>query len=843
MLIRESVDRLLGPPRRACPPGEGPSGRERRAAQKATIEIRRAGLHPRPSTSRAIGRARDRSTPDRRRERRRGSRIALAVAVTSVLLAGAAAAGGSAVDATPWVPETAAAEAGHHGGAARLNARLLVDAGRSTPDRARIGVLFDLDPDWHLYWRNPGDTGIATALDIRSPGATVGDIEWPAPVAFSEADGLFVTFGYEDRVLLATDLDLDPAFDEERMLEVEAEVLICRTECIPASVSVSRSLTEALVDSPDNIEVTKLFRAFEATHPVEPEALGIELEALYSQSALRPGDAFDAAIAVRSCVETNGEAPCTEWRAHPDGGGFFPDSDSPVLLRTTGVVTDHGDHASSILGLDGQVDDALAEDGAPDRLTGVLALKSEAGTTKHVRVDLPLPFAAAGADVTPLGVHWRPAATAAGSSASPAAPPALGMLRAVLLAMLGGLILNLMPCVLPVLAIKVFAVAELAGRSRRELVEHGVAYAGGILASMGALAAVVLTLRGVGTQVGWGFQFQSPLFVSAIAIVLVAFALNLFGVFEISVDVGRAANVGSGTVGSRRSFFEGLLAVVLATPCSAPFLGTAVGFAFASPPFVIVAIFLAIGVGLALPFVLISLIPGWARFMPRPGPWMLKLRAALGFALLATVIWLLWLTGGVSGVDGVVSLLVLLLSIAFGLFVYGAVQQSTRSWPRIASGVALVLLTVVGLDLVRARLAASDDEAPLAARLTDDAWAPWTPAAIDDALEEGSPVLVIFSAEWCITCKVNERVVLRSERVESELTRLGVRVLKADWTRRDERIRAELARHGRAGVPLYLVYGPGRRDEPTVLPELLSVGDVVESLRAAVSTGGQEAAS
>jgi thiol:disulfide interchange protein DsbD len=308
------------------------------------------------------------------------------------------------------------------------------------------------------------------------------------------------------------------------------------------------------------------------------------------------------------------------------------------------------------------------------------------------------------------------------------------------------------------------------------------------------------------------------------------------------VDVGRAARIGASAHGTRRSFFEGLLAVVLATPCSAPFLGTAVGFAFAGSPAVIVAVFLAIGAGLALPFALITLVPGWARFMPKPGTWMLQLRSALGFALLATVLWLLWLTGGVAGVDGLVALLGLLLGIAFGLFVFGAVQRAGKGWMRTVAGIAVLAAVLLGLDWVNARLAPQAGATAGSARGAEAGWEPWAPPAIDAALAAGDPVLVVFSAEWCITCKVNERVVLRSPRVESELARLGVRVFKADWTRRDERIRAELARHGRAGVPLYLVYDPQRPDEPEVLPELLSVGDLVESLRAA-APGDAHAAS
>jgi thiol:disulfide interchange protein DsbD len=292
--------------------------------------------------------------------------------------------------------------------------------------------------------------------------------------------------------------------------------------------------------------------------------------------------------------------------------------------------------------------------------------------------------------------------------------------------------------------------------------------------------------------------------------------------------------VASRTHGTRRSFFEGLLAVVLATPCSAPFLGTAVGFAFAGSPVTIVGVFLAIGFGLALPYLLITWVPAWSRFMPRSGPWMLTLRAGLGFALLATVVWLLYIAGGLAGIVGITALLALLVAFAFALFVFGRLQTAERRWPRLAALAGVAAVLGLGLDAIGDVIAVDGSDPAAghsAAAGQDGAWAPWDPARIAGSLAEGRPVLVVFSAEWCITCKVNERVVLRDEEVVAELERLQVTVLKADWTKRDETIRVELARFGRAGVPMYLVYHPSRPESPRMLPELLSVGLVIEALR------------
>ncbi len=381
-----------------------------------------------------------------------------------------------------------------------------------------------------------------------------------------------------------------------------------------------------------------------------------------------------------------------------------------------------------------------------------------------------------------------------------------------------------MPCVLPVLAMKVFAVSELGGQSRREALAHGGAYTAGILASMLALAGAALALRAAGHAVGWGFQFQEPAFVAGISALLVAFALNLFGVFEIGFVGGGLASVGAEATGARRSFFEGLLAVALATPCSAPFLGTALGLAFASPAPVILATFAAIGLGLAAPFLAISAAPELARFLPRSGPWMGELRAGLGFALLGSVVWLLFILGRSAGADAVIALLAVLLGGAGVAFVYGRLQHAELRGLSLGASLAVGLLLVVGMNWVSVA-------AP--AREAGERGSAWSERAVAEALAAGHPTLAYFTADWCLTCKLNERTALETDAVQRELARGGFRVLRGDWTLRDEAIRQELARHGKAGVPLYLVYSPSAPTAPEVLPELLSEARLLEALRRA----------
>jgi thiol:disulfide interchange protein/DsbC/DsbD-like thiol-disulfide interchange protein len=720
------------------------------------------------------------------------------------------------------VPDSARAEGAISGGKARVHARLLIDPAGSTADTVAAGVLFDLDPGWHIYWRNSGDTGLPTEIKWSMDAGHAGPLRWPAPTGYDEADGLFVTYGYSKQVLLASSLDVSQPSDAARTVEADIKVLVCETECIPAQFKLSRSIDEARVDSPEARPVHAHFTEYAARVPGPARAAGLEIEALYSQSGLRPGDAFQAAIAIHDCM---GDAPCVALRPVSEGIAFFPYATNRIELTPTGRMPAGSENEASLLRFDGLARGDF-DASSPVRLRGVLALLDEDGAPHAVEVDLPLPLVEAETAVTALGEHWLPTKTAT-------TLPSVGLLEAIFFALIGGLILNLMPCVLPVLAIKVFAVADMAGKKRREVIGDGFAYTAGILASMAALAMAVLAMRSVGAQVGWGFQFQSPLFVAAIASVLVGFALNLFGVYEISLNVGGAANAGSEGSSTRRSFFEGLLAVVLATPCSAPFLGTAVGFAFAGSAVTIVAIFLAIGLGLALPYLLITWVPAWSRFLPRSGAWMLKLRAGLGFALLATVVWLLYVAGGLSGILGMTTLLALLVGVAFTLWLFGLAQHGARPWPVRVALLAVVAMLAFGADTVRSvsALQPSGDGDVLATTASSQSkWTKWDPAQIQASLDTGRPVLVVFSAEWCITCKVNEHVVLAAAEVVAEIERLNVELMKADWTRRDETIRAELAQYGRAGVPMYLLYHPSAPNAPVLLPELLSVSLVIDAL-------------
>jgi thiol:disulfide interchange protein DsbD len=713
---------------------------------------------------------------------RAGLACALACVATAAQAAGA------------WV------EGADDAGDARVEARIVVHPSARDDTRLLAGVQLRLDPGWHLYWRNPGDSGIPTEVTWRDAEASA--LQWPAPHAFEEADGELVTFGYDGEVLLAS--WLRPALGAES-LGADVSLLVCRASCIPAELSLSAPREP---DAASLAEVIALFSAHEAALPVTPASFGVRVSA-----ATREGG---ATLTVHAC---EAGAACRSLAPPMEGPAFFSELEGDTALHEESAI-ESGDGLTI----------ALMSEGAalPARIRGVIALRDEDGAPRHLEVDAPLDGVAASASASVAAV-----ARTAGA-ADPGIDPAQ-LLAMLGLALLGGLVLNLMPCVLPVLALKVFAVSELASQSRGEALRHGAAYAAGVLLSMLALAGAAILLREAGHAVGWGFQFQEPAYVAVISVVLVAFALNLFGVFEIGFQPG-FASAGADAPGARRSFFEGLLAVALATPCSAPFLGTALGFAFASPPLVIALVFLAVGAGLAAPFVVISAFPALGRFLPRSGAWMGTLRSGLGFALLASTLWLLWIFGRSAGADAIVALLGILLAGSFIAWLYGRAQHAGARFAGALALAAASALAIGGANFVGVSTPGTGAAPPRDAAAPNAAHGEaWSEAAVDDALAAGRPVFAYFTADWCLTCKLNERIGIDTERTRAQLRAGGFAVLRGDWTQRDEAIRRELARHGKAGVPLYLVYTPGAPDSPRVLPELLTPDLLANALAAATA--------
>ncbi|MCP3099120.1 thioredoxin family protein [Myxococcus sp. K15C18031901] len=724
------------------------------------------------------------------------------------------------------LPPSAVATSAPDEGDPRVEASLLVDATQVKPgDTFRVGVRFRLDPGWHIYWKNPGDSGLETEIDWDTPGSTVGPLQWPFPSTFRTPDGFIVTHGYEGEVLLFANATASAQAQGSLQLSAAVNALVCEVHCIPADMMLTRTIPVGPQTLPD-AEAMPTFDAARARVPRPMADSGYDVKVELATKPLTAGQPFTGTLTLTS---TKG-APLP-----PLEKDFF------VPARIPGVDVVHlKETAPGRFALEGKAEPDVPQ--AEPRLEGVLRLGTAATGYHALEVDAPLaPVVAAAAvpGAAPAAVAKPPSikdslAAVKPAAVVPAAAPAessLGLGMALVFAFLGGALLNLMPCVFPVLALKAYGFTRMVRQEQGRVGAHAAAYAGGIVGSMLLLAGAVLAVRAGGAGVGWGFQFQEPLFVAAVSAVLVAFALNLFGVFNVGLDGTSLAGKVDQSHGLMHSAGEGVLAVVLATPCSAPLLGTAVGFAFAAGPITVLAVFTALGLGLALPFCVLVLVPGLAKRLPKPGAWMERFKQVLGFALLGTTVWLVWVMGGLAGVDGMARLLAFLVAVGLGTWVYGQsqTQEGGRRWASL--GVAVVVLVGAGVATLR-----FDDAAAATPRATSSTVAqaqPWSDEAVSAALAAGQPVFVDFTADWCLTCKFNERTVLSREEVRAAFTEHQVAFFVADWTRRDARITARLAEHGRAGVPMYLVLDPAAPDAPEVLPELLTVDSVVDAVKRA----------
>jgi thiol:disulfide interchange protein DsbD len=650
----------------------------------------------------------------------------------------------------------------------RATVTLVTDSATVAPGEAfRLGLRLRLAPGWHSYWRNAGDAGAPPEITLTLPeGASAGGFHWPAPERIPY--GPLVNFGYTGEVLLPLDVRVPATAAGSFAIQAEATWLVCADVCIPEEGRFA--LTLPVADRTGPSAAAPLFEAAAARLP-RPLPWSAQAGATGRQASLALAGA--------------GLSPATVKDAF-----FFPHapnivepaSPQPLQLREGGLT----------IGL------TLAEGASPAALEGTLVLRDGGG--QRAAFDL--------------------AAAIAGPAA---AGPALPFWQALAFALLGGLILNLMPCVFPVLAMKAMALARLSGEARASVRAHAASYTLGVLASFGAIGAALVLLRQAGSVAGWGFQFTEPAFVAGMAWLMLAVALNLSGVFAMGGPVGAGQGLTS-RGGHGGAFFTGVLAVLLATPCTAPFMAAALGAAMAMPPAMTLSVFLALGLGLALPYALLGVFPGLARALPRPGPWMERLRQALAFPMLAAAAWLVWVLAQQAGPDGVLWVLVGGVVLSAGLWALGVAQRSGAGRGALVGRAAAVAAVLAAAALLP-RLSA----APAVAAAADPGAEPWSAARVEQLRAEGRPVFVNATAAWCITCQVNERVALRAAGVRDAFAARGVAYLKADWTRGDAAIGALLREHGREGVPLYLYWAPGAA-APVVLPQILTEGMVLDAL-------------
>ena len=717
----------------------------------------------------------------------------------------------------PLLPQRADAASSASG--PHLRVELLAEDAALTRGRdLQLGLRFVLEKGWHIYFENPGDSGEPPRVVWTLPagagaGLRVGALRWPTPQRL--VAGPLANYGYEDEVMLLAPLHLDgdAAVDPgARSLLLTATVswLVCQEECIPGRAQLTRTVAVGEAAPParaDAGELTApaalgpLFAAAERALPAPPPA-SWRLDGVLDASA------FYLRIQLGQAEEG--------LRAQ-----FVPlDPD-----QIENAAPQQSSVAGSLLFLNLRRSEQLVKD--ISRLRGLLVLEAPAHPPRSFAVDIELGAVKEGAPMLNEAPAAAPsAALAAPPAMTPAAAP-LPLWTALLFALLGGGLLNLMPCVFPVLSIKALGIVEMSVIDRKKARGHALAYTAGILASFWALAGLLIALRYTGQQIGWGFHLQSPRFLIGLCVLLFLLGLNLLGVFEIGIGLTQLGQVTVGRHGYAGAFGTGVLATVVATPCAAPFMGTAVGFALSQPAAIALLVFSLLGIGLALPYVLLLWLPGLRRILPRPGAWMQSFKEAMGFLLFATVLWLAWVLGGQAGVDGVVALL-------GGLLLVGVAGWMLHRWAErrgvTVAAVALILAGAVipGAQVVTVRSAAS----PAAAVGSDGelAWEDFSPAKLATYRRTGKAVFLDFTADWCVACKVNERLVLRSRPVQARLRELGVVTMKADWTSHDPLITQALAEFGRHSIPFYVVYGRDPNIPPIPLAEVLSTGQVLGAL-------------
>jgi thiol:disulfide interchange protein len=644
--------------------------------------------------------------------------------------------------------------------------------------RNDAGLYFKLEPGWHIYWKNAGDSGEPPRIRWTLPeGIAAGELQYPAPKRLPL--GPLMDFGYENEVLFPMPLVVAKTVKPgAAVLQAKVDWLVCREVCIPGKADLEIQRQIAAPNAVSQAQVAPDFDIWTRLATPLPEPLPASAKAIFQPTA----DGFRLAF-------QSGQREATAQ--------FFPSEQNIISNPAPQTATP----TATGLILDLKKDPNIAAN--PAHLSGVLELSN--GRAYEI-------------------------AAIPGSIAAPASPTTVAQaVKAAGLAFLGGIILNLMPCVFPVLFIKGLSLVQSSGEEKHKQRGHGLVYTAGIVVSFWVLVAALLGLRAAGATLGWGFQFQSPVFVALMAGLLFFLGLSLAGQFEIGLTLTSAGGELAQKQGYAGSFFTGVLAVIVATPCTAPFMGAAVGFALAQSAMVTFAIFTALALGLAAPYLLLTFQPAWTRLLPRPGAWMEVLKQATAVPIFATVIWLAWVLAQTRGATGVAALLAMLLLLAIAGWVLG--RWPARRIPSIAAGLVIVgaiALGVYGVSVMAGPVSASSGGSGESA---GSRWEPWSQAAVDKYQAQGRPVFVDFTASWCLSCQVNERVALRTDAVDAAFKKSNVALLKADWTSHDDAISQVLASYGRSGVPAYALYASNSSgDTPVLLPEVLTPGIVIDAL-------------
>ena len=691
-----------------------------------------------------------------------------------------------------------------------------VPAGQA-PDAAAgqpvwVGLQITHAPEWHTYWKNAGDSGMPTELQwTLPPGVMAGDIAWPLPKKIPI--GHLANYGYEGTVLLPVPLIITPEYKPGVLadaldVKLKATWLVCRKECIPQDgefalkipLRSSTALNGAAFDAALKSQPADVAGAHQVALKDDGKRLAVRVAGLPADVRGQPLELFPESpgVVVTAATPAKPGEPvgARSWSQHWDGD---------VWTADVPVSPERAD--------------------SPEKMTLVL-VAGERGWRAEAPVAGAWPALALPAGVSPaLEAALKANANAGANAPPPAAPtavPASTFVWALLGALIGGLVLNLMPCVFPVLAIKVLGFTQHAD-DRRAHRTSGLAYTAGVVLSFLALGALMLALRAAGQQLGWGFQLQSPAVVAALTVLFTVIGLNLAGVFEFGSFLPSRVATMEARNPVANSFLTGMLAVAVASPCTAPFMGASLGLAVGLPAVQALLIFAAIGLGMALPYLAASWWPAVARLLPKPGAWMDTFRKFMAFPMFGTAVWLLWVLGQQTGIDGAGALLALLVVLALVLWALGLTGRTRIVLASFSIAAGALLASAIGPNVIKIAEAATPVAETPGAR-----WQPWSAERVQTALGAGQPVFVDFTAAWCVTCQYNKKTTLASAEVLSAMDAAKVQTFRADWTRRDAAITAELQKLGRSGVPVYVLQAPGK--PPIVLSEILSVADVQAAL-------------
>ena len=665
------------------------------------------------------------------------------------------------------------------------------------------GLHLQPNPGWHAYWMNPGDAGLRPTLRWTLPdGFAAAELRFPVPhvIPFGE----LVTYGFDEPILLLADIAVPAELStgDRHTLVAQARWVVCDDElCVPEQADVAVTLQVR-----DGATAPAQAGAFAAAREKIPPK--VDWPARFE----RIGEQMRMAVGV---PETVGDMRDAYLFVAPERLVRYGRQEASFTPRGVVFGMDAGTRLAGV-----------------SEFAAVLAFKAgdaEQAVWLDVRAgdDLPSLVASAGG-----GGEGAGAAATAATMAGADLPGGLSLGYALLFAFLGGIVLNLMPCVFPILSMKALSLVQASRADRRSARQGGYLYTAGILVAFAAVGATLLVLRSAGEQVGWGFQMQSATVNLVLALLLLAIALNLLGVFEFGARLaGVGGSLASG--GERKTaFFTGLLAVVVATPCTAPFMAGALGYALVQPSAVALAIFLLLGFGLAFPYLLLSCIPAVGRALPRPGPWMATFRNVLAFPMFATAVWLFWIIGNQLGADSMAMGLLAALAFGFALWAYGRVFGNARPWAwRGVAAAGLVAALLLGWKMPAYKSAPGEDHGGTLGQL---ALEPFSPERVTGYIDAEQPLFLYFTADWCVSCKVNERVALATDAVGDAFRTRGIKVVEGDWTNEDPVITEWLRRYGRVGVPLYLYFPRGSSLETAaVLPQILVPDTVIDAIDAA----------